>query len=74
MLTFKNEDAKALVKQNKGDAGAKEVEDLDFLPFSDVDQAVRDDVEWLKGRTVEEGINFTGWVYEVETGKTRRVV
>ncbi|KAF2114754.1 carbonic anhydrase [Lophiotrema nucula] len=74
MLTFKNEDAQAVVKQNKGDAGAKEIENLDFLPFTDLEQAVKDDVEWLKGKAVEEGIHFTGWVYEVETGKTRRVV
>ena len=74
MLTFDNAAAKNIVKQNKGEAAAKEVEDLDFLTFPDLEQAVKDDVEWLKGRAIEEGINFTGWVYEVETGKVRQVV
>ena len=74
MLTFDNDTAKALVEKNKGDAAAKEVEDLDFLTFSDLEQEVKGDVAWLQSKAVEEGINFTGWVYEVETGKARKVV
>jgi carbonic anhydrase len=74
MLTFDNETAKGLVKKNKGEAAAKEVEDLDFLTFPDLDAEVRKDVEWLQSRAVEEGIRFTGWVYEVETGKARQVI
>ncbi|KAH7117139.1 carbonic anhydrase [Dendryphion nanum] len=74
MLTFDNNAARDIVKKNKGDAAAKEVEDLDFLTFPDLEKAVKEDVEWLKGRAIEEGINFTGWIYEVETGKVRRVV
>ncbi|KAF2819233.1 carbonic anhydrase [Ophiobolus disseminans] len=74
MLTFDNDTAKGLVKKNKGEAAAKEVEDLDFLTFPDLEAEVKSDVEWLRGRAVEEGINFTGWIYEVETGKARQVV
>lgn len=74
MLTFDNATAKDIVKKNKGEAAAKEVEDLDFLPFPDLEQAVKDDVEWLKSRNIEEGIKVTGWIYEVETGKARQVV
>ncbi|KAF2731112.1 carbonic anhydrase [Polyplosphaeria fusca] len=74
MLTFKNEDAQAAVKQNKGYQAFIEVEHLDFQPFPDLEQAVKDDVAWIKGKKIEEGINVSGWVYEVETGKTRRVV
>ncbi|KAF2028523.1 carbonic anhydrase [Setomelanomma holmii] len=74
MLTFDNETAKGLVKKNKGEAAAKEVEDLDFLTFPDLEAEVKKDVEWLQSRAVEEGIRFTGWVYEVETGKARKVV
>ncbi|KAH7359700.1 carbonic anhydrase [Pyrenochaeta sp. MPI-SDFR-AT-0127] len=74
MLTFDNETAKSLVKKNKGDAAAKEVEDLDFLTFPDLEAEVKKDVEWLQSKAVEQGIRFTGWVYEVETGKARKVV
>lgn len=74
MLTFKNEDARGVVAKNKGDVAAREVENLDFLPFPDLEQAVKDDVAWLKSKAVEEGVKVTGWVYEVETGKVRKVV
>lgn len=65
MLTFDDETAKGLVRKNKGEAAAKEVEDLDFLTFPDLEAKVKDDVEWLKGTAIEEGIRITGWVYEV---------
>ncbi|KAJ4302967.1 hypothetical protein N0V90_001858 [Kalmusia sp. IMI 367209] len=74
MLTFDNETARGLVKKNKGEAAAKEVEELDFLAFPDLEEKVKEDVEWLKGRAVEEGVKVTGWIYEVETGKARKVV
>jgi carbonic anhydrase len=74
MLTFDTKTAKDLVKKNKGDAAASEVEDIDFLTFSDLETEVKKDVEWLQSKAVEEGIKFSGWIYEVETGKARRVV
>ncbi|GAP87290.1 putative carbonate dehydratase [Rosellinia necatrix] len=75
MLTFTNDDAHALVRQNLGPAAAAELGPLDFLPFPVLDDAVRDDVEFLKrSATVPEDVPITGWVYEVETGKVRQVV
>jgi carbonic anhydrase len=74
MLTFDDETAKGLVKKNKGSAAAKEVENLDFLTFSDLEAEVKKDVAWLQSKAIEEGIRFTGWVYEVETGKAKKVV
>jgi carbonic anhydrase len=74
MLTFDDETAKGLVKKNKGAAAAREVENMDFLTFADLEAKVREDVAWLKSTAIEEGINITGWVYEVETGKARKVV
>lgn len=74
MLTFDDATAKALVKKNKGDAAAKEVEDLDFLTFPELEDKVREEVRWLKSKAIEQGINVSGWVYEVETGKVRKVV
>jgi carbonic anhydrase len=74
MLTFDNETAKGLIKKNKGSAAAKEVEDIDFLTFPDLEAEVKKDVAWLQSKAVEDGIRFTGWVYEVETGKAKKVV
>lgn len=75
MLTFKNEDAKAVVKQNLGGQAASEVDSLDFLPFPALDDAVKSDVQFIKSqKTIPDSITVSGWVYEVETGKVRQVV
>ncbi|KAF9695267.1 hypothetical protein EKO04_006939 [Ascochyta lentis] len=74
MLTFDDKTAKDLVRKNKGEAAAKEVENIDFLTFPDLELKVKEDVEWLKSTAVEEGVRITGWVYEVETGTARQVV
>ncbi|KAF2200872.1 carbonic anhydrase [Delitschia confertaspora ATCC 74209] len=73
MLTFDNATARGVVAKNKGDAVAEEVKDLDFLTFPELEQAVKDDVQFLKSKKVEEGVQVSGWVYEVETGKVRKV-
>ncbi|KAF1810176.1 beta carbonic anhydrase clade D [Eremomyces bilateralis CBS 781.70] len=75
MLTFKNEDAHAAVRTNLGEAAAAEIGGLDFLPFPELEEAVREDVRFLKGsKVIPEAVTISGWVYEVETGKARRVV
>ncbi|KAI1203939.1 beta carbonic anhydrase clade D [Nemania serpens] len=75
MLTFTNDDAHALVKQNLGPSAAAELGPLDFLPFPELETAVKEDVEFLKrSATVPDDVPITGWVYEVETGKVRQVV
>jgi carbonic anhydrase len=74
MLLFNNATAKEQVKKQKGEAVAKEVEDIDFLFYSDLEAEVKKDVEWLQGKAIEDGIRFTGWIYEVETGKAKRII
>lgn len=75
MLTFTNEDAHAVVAQKLGPTAAAEIATLDFLPFENVEDAVREDVEFLgKQSSVPKDVPITGWVYEVETGKARQVV
>lgn len=74
MLTFDNDVGLGAVKANKGEKAAEEVKDLNFLTFTDLEAKVKEDVEFLKSKAVEEGITITGWVYEVETGKVRSVV
>ena len=47
---------------------------IDFLPFSDIERAVVNDVEFLKrSRLVPDSIAISGWIYQVENGKTRKV-
>lgn len=48
---------------------------LDFGPFPDLDSAVQDDILFLKNsKAVADSVAISGWVYEVETGRVRRVV
>jgi carbonic anhydrase len=38
--------------------------------FDDIEQSVRDDVSTIKASSLlPEGIEVTGWVYDVKTGK-----
>lgn len=78
MLLFTDEDANALVEKNLGEEAVKEVKEAfggRFLPFKDLESAVQRDVEWLKGsKAVKKETKFSGWIYEVETGKVKRVV
>lgn len=74
MLTFTNIDALKIVAQNSGTGILSS--SFDFQPFQDLEQAVKDDVAWLQsnGAVVHEGVAISGWVYEVETGKTKQIV
>lgn len=48
---------------------------IDFLPFPQLESAVEDDVKFLKStKLVPDSVTISGWIYEVETGKTRKVV
>jgi carbonic anhydrase len=75
MLTFTDDVAHGIVKKNLGDEAAGEIKGLDFLPFPELEEAVKGDVEYLRGKKViPEDVVITGWVYEVETGKVKQVV
>ncbi|KAI9662205.1 MAG: hypothetical protein M1829_006187 [Trizodia sp. TS-e1964] len=74
MLTFKNADAEAVVRTNLGPEAVAELGALDFLPFPNLDDAVRDDIKYLRGlKLVPDSVAISGWVYEVETGKLRAI-
>ena len=75
MLTFTNEAAHSLVRENLGPEAAAEIATLDFLPFPDLDQAVREDLGFLrKQKAIPDDVTISGWVYQVENGLVRRVV
>ncbi len=71
MLTFSNDDLRGLLRRDQG-ADASHV---DFLPFADLDQSVRDDVETLRRSPLIPGdIPVSGYVYDVHSGRLREVV
>jgi carbonic anhydrase len=70
MLTFTNPDLHAKVKQDL-DADSSSI---DFLPFSDLEESVREDVAFLLSSPLIPGnIEIRGFVYDVRTGKLNEV-
>jgi carbonic anhydrase len=71
MLTFTNEVLhKKLIDETGADAS-----DIDFLPFDDLSQSVRDDVEAITSSPfINPDAKVTGYVYDVATGRLEQIV
>jgi len=70
MLTFSNEDLHKKVKQELH----ADVDNIDFLPFKDLEQSVRDDVTFLKeSPLIPQSIAISGFIYDVKSGKLQPV-
>ena len=70
MLTFSNEDVYAKVEQDLG----ADASDIDFQPFGDLEQSVRDDVQFLKGSPlIGDDVEIRGFVYDVKSGAVSEV-
>lgn len=70
MLTFKNEELRAKLKSELG-ADASEI---DFLPFSDVAQSVREDVATVRNSPyILKDTPIAGFIYDVKTGRVTPV-
>lgn len=75
MLTFTNQDAHTVVQNTLGAEAEEELAGLDFQPFPDLEEGVKDDVRYLKdSKAIPDSVTISGWVYEVETGRVRQVV
>ncbi len=69
MLTFSNDDLRAKLADS-GDASG-----IDFLPFSDNEASVREDVETIRNSPfIPDGISVSGYIYDVNTGALQTVV
>lgn len=70
MLTFSDESLRKRLRESRGaDADA-----VAFLPFSDVDESVRDDLAaYAASPLVRHDIPVRGFVYDVKTGRLREV-
>ncbi len=66
MLTFSNEDLRAKLQQDFD----INVDHIDFLPFSDLEQSVRDDIATLKASPlIPDNIAISGFIYDVKSGR-----
>ena len=74
MLTFSTTTSARSSATSNGPDCAKVAGEIDFLPFPDVEQSVRDDVAEIKASPLlRKDVPVSGFVYEVETGRIRRV-
>jgi carbonic anhydrase len=70
MLTFKHEDLVAKISERLGPDAAKAASEMDFLPFADLEQSVRDDIEILrKSPLIPNNVLIYGAIYDVHTGR-----
>jgi carbonic anhydrase len=71
MLTFTNEQIRDVLEQDTG----ADASDIDFLPFSDVDQSVRQDLAKIRASPlIPDEIPVRGFVYDVRSGALREIV
>lgn len=70
MLTFTNPDIQARIRNDlKADADG-----VDFLPFSNIERSVRDDLATLRrSPLIAPGTAIRGFVYDVKTGELSEV-
>ena len=66
MLTFSNADLRGKLRQELG----ANADHIDFLPFKDLEQSVRDDVATIKASPlIPDNIEVNGFIYDVRSGK-----
>jgi carbonic anhydrase len=71
MLTFSNDDLVAKIRKELG----ADATGIDFLPFSDLEQSVFDDVETLRGsELIPDDIPIAGAIYDVKSGRVLEVI
>ena len=70
MLTFSNDDLRSKLREETG----ADASNIDFLPFPDLEQSVRDDVKRIKDSPfISDDIPVTGYVYDVKSGRLQEV-
>ena len=70
MLTFTNQDLHDKVKRDLGADSSQ----IDFLPFADLEESVREDVAFLQASPlIPSDVIVRGFVYDVRTGRLNEV-
>jgi carbonic anhydrase len=71
MLIFSNEDLTSKIREDLG----VDTTGRDFLPFSDLEQSVREDAETLRNsELIPDDITISGAIYYEQTEELREVV
>jgi carbonic anhydrase len=69
MLTFTNDDLRAKLREETG----HDASNLDFQPFPDGDESVRESVGRVASSPFLAGVTVSGWIYDVHSGGLREV-
>ena len=70
MVTFSNEQIREMLENDTG----ADASSIDFLPFSDLEASVREDVETVRASPlIPNDIPVTGFVYDVRSGRLEAV-
>jgi carbonic anhydrase len=71
MLTFSNDDLRTKLAEEAG----TDASNIDFLPFADLAQSVRDDVHRILDTPhLDDSISVSGHIYDVNTGRVETIV
>lgn len=69
--TFTNEEFAVQLKQDLG----VDVDGQDFLPFTDIEESMREDIALLKqSPLIPDDVEISGAVYDVDTGRMTEVI
>jgi carbonic anhydrase len=71
MLTFTNAD---LFEKLGVQSQTEKTLPSDFLPFKDLNEAVKEDIEFLKAHKFVKSDAVSGYIYDVESGKSEKVI
>jgi len=70
MLTFTNDDIRQKIQTDLGDSAYQAASRIDFLPFTNLAQSVRDDVAAITASPlIPKSIPVYGFIYDVHTGE-----
>lgn len=65
-----NEQIRERIAPHLDSEGAALLDEVDFLPFSDLEQSVRDDVALIReSPLISDDVQVSGFVYDVRTGR-----
>ncbi len=74
MLTFTNDQIREKIDQELGSEAAAVAAGIDFQPFSDVEQSVRDDLAIIRSSPlIPDDIPVSGFYYDVTSGRLHPV-
>ena len=74
MLTFTNDVIRQKLAEDLGAEAGSAAQEVDFQPFPDLEQSVRDDIALIRSSPLlRKDVPITGFVYDVKTGRLNRV-